>query len=270
MIRTYGTEPYRVAVLHGGPGAMGSVACVARELSKVVGVVEPIQSQHSITALIDELQEQISSVASEPLTLIGHSWGEWLAILYAVRYSEFIREIVLLGCPPFEERFVPEITQRRLAKLTPCDAALFQSLLSELHDSGHGDHNAAMTKISGLVEKTDNVDVFFPDMDQEDLLPADGEMYTAIWPEAATMRHDGKLMECLRKVVRPVYVIHGDSDPHPLSGIVEPLRAANVPFEQYVLANCGHSPFKERRACREFYNLLERIVLCCTDIGKRT
>ncbi len=260
MIRTYGNEPYRVAVIHGGPGAMGSVACVARELSKVVGVIEPIQSRYSVSELIDELHEQIKSVSREPLTLIGHSWGSWLTILFAIKHPEFAKQIVLIGCPPFEEWFVPQIMERRLARLSPDDAISFQSLMPELNNGNESDRNSVMYRLEQIVEKSDNVDTFDIETDKADLFPVDGKMYSAVWSEAAEMRRDGTLSKCLRKITCPVFVIHGDSDPHPLEGVVEPLREADIPFEQNVLPNCGHSPFKERQAYHEFYDLLKRII----------
>ena len=260
MIRAYGNEPYRAAVIHGGPGAMGSVACIARELSEVIGVVEPIQSRYSLSELTDELHEQIKSIFNEPLTLIGHSWGAWLAILFAVNHPEFVSQIVLVGCPPFEERFAPQIMERRLARLSPDDAALFQSLLSELSGEGRSDQNVAMKQLEHLVEKSDNVDTFDIETDKTDLFPADGKMYSAVWSEAATMRRNSLLAKCLRKISRPVFVIHGNSDPHPLEGVLEPLQSANVSFKQYLLPNCGHSPFKERQVHHEFYEQLKRIV----------
>jgi len=41
-LRKYGKEPFSIAVIHGGPGAGGEMAPVARELSSHWGVLEPI------------------------------------------------------------------------------------------------------------------------------------------------------------------------------------------------------------------------------------
>lgn len=43
-VRTHGKPPFRVAVLHGGPGAPGYMAPVARALSVTAGVIEPLQT----------------------------------------------------------------------------------------------------------------------------------------------------------------------------------------------------------------------------------
>jgi len=42
--RKYGKPPFRVAVIHGGPGAGGEMAPVVRELASDCGVLEPIQT----------------------------------------------------------------------------------------------------------------------------------------------------------------------------------------------------------------------------------
>jgi hypothetical protein len=43
-LRKYGREPYTLALIHGGPGAPGEMAPVARELSRAYGVLEPLQT----------------------------------------------------------------------------------------------------------------------------------------------------------------------------------------------------------------------------------
>jgi len=43
-LRIYGNPPFKVAVLHGGPGATRQMAPVARELSLKRGVLEPLQT----------------------------------------------------------------------------------------------------------------------------------------------------------------------------------------------------------------------------------
>ena len=56
QVRTYGKAPFRVAVLHGGPGAPGGMAPVAKELSKKYGVLEPLQYANSLQGQIQELE----------------------------------------------------------------------------------------------------------------------------------------------------------------------------------------------------------------------
>lgn len=54
-LRCYGKAPYRVAVIHGGPGAPGEMAPVARELSSLCGILEPLQTKTTIQGQLEEL-----------------------------------------------------------------------------------------------------------------------------------------------------------------------------------------------------------------------
>lgn len=75
MMRTHGKPPFTTAVVHGGPGAKGSLYFLAKELSSYTGVLEPIQTQYTPQALAEELKEQLTPFAKTPLVGVGHSWG---------------------------------------------------------------------------------------------------------------------------------------------------------------------------------------------------
>jgi len=74
-LRLYGDQPFRVAVVHGGPGAAGEMVPVARELARARGVLEPLQTKASVAGQIEELRTVLEASADLPTTLIGHSWG---------------------------------------------------------------------------------------------------------------------------------------------------------------------------------------------------
>ena len=61
QVRTYGPSPCRAAVLHGGPGAIGSAAGLARGLAESCGVLEPLQSKYSVTEQVEELHRQLTA-----------------------------------------------------------------------------------------------------------------------------------------------------------------------------------------------------------------
>ncbi len=53
-VRKWGPGPYTVAVIHGGPGAPGEMATVAREISTVKGVLEPLQTETTLEGQVRE------------------------------------------------------------------------------------------------------------------------------------------------------------------------------------------------------------------------
>jgi hypothetical protein len=46
--RIHGKKPYKVAVIHGGPGAAGSMKKLAQVLANDRGILEPIQTADSL------------------------------------------------------------------------------------------------------------------------------------------------------------------------------------------------------------------------------
>ena len=73
--RIYGDPPYQVALLHGGPGAGGEMAPVARELAGDRGVLEPIQTANDGTIVI---------LYEGPEPLEKGVWHDWI---FHVRWS---------------------------------------------------------------------------------------------------------------------------------------------------------------------------------------
>ncbi len=254
MVRLYGKEPYSVVLVHGGPGAIGSLKGFAKELNERTGegVVEAIQSKYSIAELIEELYQQIKDNCVEKVTLIGHSWGAWLAALFAERHPELVKNIILIGCAPLEDKYVAEIGSRRFAHLTDEEAELFQRLINNLVT------DEDMEKIPAMFEKSDNYCLEERELHSAD--KTDSEMHNAIWSEAAKLRTNGKLLEVFKRINSKIYLIQGSYDPHPVNGVMIPLQENGVLCENYILEKCGHSPFMEKYAKDEFYNILRKTI----------
>lgn len=257
MVRLYGKAPYKFVLVHGGPGAAGSLRGFAEELSRIseAGVVEAIQSQYSINELIEELYCQIKENCAGRVSLIGHSWGAWLAVLLAERYPEAVDTIVLIGCPPLEEKYVSEIVSRRLQNLSGEDKAAFQRLL----DNRAEDED--MAKPPAVLERADNYCLENKGLHSAD--KTDSRMYNSVWNEAAKRRADGKILASFKKVRCRLCLIQGECDPHPAEGVTVPLLENDMKCETYILEKCGHSPFMEKYAKDKFYQILLEI---CTII----
>ncbi|MDL2281304.1 alpha/beta hydrolase, partial [Selenomonadales bacterium OttesenSCG-928-I06] len=256
MIKIYGKKPYKVAVIHGGLAKLGILSLVAQELAKVIGVIEPIQTKCTVKELISELHEQILSIGKVPISLIGHSWGAWLTILYATEYPEVVEQIILVGCSPLKSNYVAEILERRVERFSEQEQMKLNALLASLEDPQNNKKDIALTKLKKLVEKSDNYEIDI-DIDLENNFPSNERMYAKIWGEVSEIRNNGDLIEKLNKIQCPVVVIHGENDTHPIEGVVEPLSQYNISFEKYVLPKCGHSPFNEVHAKELFYMILK-------------
>lgn len=120
-LRKYGRLPFRVAVIHGGPGAPGSVAPVARELSAGWGVLEPLQSANTCEGQVLELKGVLEENADLPVTLIGHSWGAMLSFIVSARYPALVKKLVMVSSGVFEDKYAAQIDATRLGRLSEAE-----------------------------------------------------------------------------------------------------------------------------------------------------
>jgi len=255
-VRFYGEKPYEVAVVHGGPGAPGSVAAIARVLSEDVGVIEPLQTEKTISNQLTELDEVVRTSCMMPITLVGHSWGAWLVFLYAAKHPKLVKKIILVGSSPFEMKYVKQIDKNRRNHLTEIEGEEYDLILKKMSTAHKAFNNGILERLGKLVAKSDNYYTFSIPTDEVDCLKADDKIYRSIWNEAAAMRESGELLEQSSFITCPVVAIHGDYDPHPADGVSHPLGVRLSNFTFYLLEKCGHSPWKEKYATKRFYEIL--------------
>ena len=255
--RAYGVAPYAVALVHGGPGAAGTMAPVARALAPARGVIEPVQTALSVEGQAEELSDLLRRHAALPAVLVGHSWGAWLSLIVAAREPSLVRKLILVSSGPFEERFVPEIQTNRLARLGENERRVFLAALRTLNDPAPpaAASKQALRDLGALVARADAFDPIAGPEDASSAAP-DAVIFRAVWAEAAALRRDGTLLETARRVRCPVTAIHGESDPHPAAGVREPLSAALEDFRFVLLPRCGHTPWLERQARERFFEIL--------------
>ena len=256
-LRTYGKAPFNVAVVHGGPGAGGEMAPVARELASGRGVMEPIQTATSLDGQVEELRTVLEKTGDIPVTLIGFSWGAWLSFIVAAKYPAIVKKLILIGSGGFEEKYAVRTQETRLNRLSENERTEFKSLIRILNDPAAKAKGASLTKLGELVSKVDTYDLLIGDSDQADLVGPRGDIFQGVWKDAAELRRSGKLLELANHIKCPVVAIHGDYDPHPAEGVRKPLSAILKNFQFILLKNCGHNPWVERHAKSRFYEVLQ-------------
>ena len=256
-LRLYGKEPFIIAVVRGGPGAPGSVAPVAKEMSQYFGVLEPLQTKTTVKGQVDELFNELSVYASFPITLIGHSWGAWLSVIFTNKYPDSINKLILVGSGPFEEKYVDDLDNTRKNRLTKKESEEYVSALKRLNNPNITIKNKQIARLGQLAAKTDNYCVVESAIEFMDEISADVSTYQSVWAEAAAMRKSGELLAIASKIKCPVVAIHGDYDPHPQEGVKMPLEENLKDFRFIMLNNCGHSPWKEKYAKAEFFGILK-------------
>ncbi len=253
-LRRHGSAPFSVAAIHGGPGAAGEMAPVARRLAEKRGVLEPLQTATTLEGQVEELRETLVTHAARPCTLVGYSWGAWLGFILAARHPALVAKLVLVSSGPFEERYTAAIHETRLARLGPELGAEFETLLAALRDPEIPDPDRLLARLGALAAQGDGYDLL---PDEEVPLQVQGTLFQQVWQEAAALRRSGELLALGGDIACPVVALHGAHDPHPAAGVREPLSTILHDFRFILLEHCGHTPWRERCARETFYRVLE-------------
>ncbi|MBN2099092.1 MAG: alpha/beta hydrolase [Dehalococcoidia bacterium] len=254
-VRTHGNAPYTVAVVHGGPGAPGELAPVARELAGNRGVLEPLQTESSLDGQVRELEAVLKLLANTPVALIGHSWGAMLSFILAAQSPSLVKRLILISSGVFEDKYAERITETRLSRLTKDEANTVRSLSRALDDSSATDKNRIFSGLGSLLAKADSFD---PLPSESEIIECQYDIHHRVWKDAQEMRSSGRLLALGRDIRCPVVAIHGDYDPHPAAGVGTPLSGVLKDFRFVILKNCGHRPWIERSARYRFYDILEQ------------
>jgi pimeloyl-ACP methyl ester carboxylesterase len=254
-VRTYGNAPFSVAVIHGGPGAPGELAPVARELAKNHGVLEPLQTASTLDGQIVELETILKHNADLPVAVIGHSWGAMLSFIFAAQSPSLVKKLVLVSSGVFEDKYAEGITGTRLSRLTEEEANRVYSLTRALEDPNATDKNHLFAELGSLLSRADSFD---PLPSESEIIECQYDIYRSVWKDAQELRSSGNLLALGNQVRCPVVAIHGDYDSHPAAGVTTPLSGVLKDYRFVLLEKCGHRPWIEAAARDRFYSILEQ------------
>jgi pimeloyl-ACP methyl ester carboxylesterase len=227
---------------------------LARQLSGKRGIVDAYQTGYSIEELIAELYGIIHEQAESPAIIIGHSWGAWLALMFAARHPGYAEKLILIASAPFEDQYVPGILETRLSRMPDQDREKYESLLNRIATADDNIHSA-FKELAGILRKTD---AYNSSEYTSAEVKFNFHQYNSIWSEAERLRSGGELLEIAGSVNCPVLAIHGDHDPHPAEGVRIPLEDRLTDLRFWLLEKCGHEPWNEIHARQEFFSIMEQ------------
>jgi pimeloyl-ACP methyl ester carboxylesterase len=254
-VRVYGKSPFKIAAIHGGPGAPGYMAPVARELAKSFGVLEPLQTATSLEGQIFELKAQLLSFGEGPYILIGSSWGAVLSLFLSARFPDLVKKQILIGSAVFDahnSQRVKDIRQSRKSEELKHD---INKLNLEFESSGPERKKEVFSKILDLEF---DQDVYSPLTREVEYLSFDSNQNYSVWGDFKKLRDSkGTLQREFQNVRCDTLVIHGDHDPHLIDGILPFLETCIPKIRLEWLEKCGHYPWLERFAKDRFFQILQ-------------
>jgi len=257
-LRKYGKAPFTIAVIHGGPGAAGEMAPVARELSSNWGILELLQTATFLEGQVEELKTVLKKSGDLPANLIGFSWGAWLSYIFTADNPTFVKKLILIDSGGFEDKYAENIRETRLSRLSEEEREEVESLIEKINDTAYENKNKAFAKLGKLFSKAD---AYEPVPNELETIDCQYNIFRNVWREASELRSSGKLIEMGKEIDCPVVAIHGDYDPHTAEGVRKPLSNVLKDFRFILLKKSGHKPWIERYAKDEFYRILQKELL---------
>ena len=200
-------------------------------------------------AQIADIERIRQILGDEKLILIGHSWGGFLASLYAAEFPEHVEALILVS--PANTLVMPQpdaesdLFAAVRAKLPPGEQAEFDAFMKE-----YMDFNALFKKSEAdLVAMNEQFGKYYVQVAGAEatapLAPQGKPGGWMVWAGYVSMgqRHDYRL--ALRKVTVPVLVIHGADDLQ--SEAATRLYMDTFPNSEFaVIENAGHFSFEEQ------------------------
>jgi len=255
VARSYGEHGPPLVVVHGGPGAPGGAAALARELGETNRVLEPHQrlsgdAPLTVARHVADLREVIDRELGddERPAIVGTSWGAMLALAFAAEHPGVARALVLVGSGTFDEPSRAEFRRRLDERLGARERAMLAAL-----EQGPGSRDERLRAMASLVLPAYGHDVLPHD---DETVAYDARGNAEAWGDMIRLQADGTYPAAFARIEVPVLMLHGVDDPHP----GEMIRASLAPHLKRLdfieLERCGHEPWFERHAREEFFDNL--------------
>jgi pimeloyl-ACP methyl ester carboxylesterase len=251
-VRTYGSAGPTVIVLHGGPGAPGSMAPLARELSSDFRVLEPLQRPSggeplTVARHVEDLNEVIEAYcADEQPALVGHSWGANLALCYAAEHPSSASSIVLVCSGTWDSKARARMRQIIAERVTDAVRARLEAI-----DASSDEGLKQRGEIMGQLYSYDLLDDVL-----DETIEVDARSNKDVWDDVVRLQEAAVYPAAFSAIKAPVLMLHGAHDPHPGPLIRDSLLSYIAHLEYIELERCGHDPWRERYGRDEFFRVL--------------
>jgi proline iminopeptidase len=264
--RVDGGGPDTIVVLHGGPGfnlegIRPDLTPLARHHALIYfdqrggGRSEmPDALQLTAGAMIEDVEALRRAYRLDRLTLLGHSWGGGLAVLYAAHYPGRVRRLILVS--PIPPRWKPYMDQSIATQALRHDSAesarlaLLDSMQAIAPDPQQVCREMARIMVRGFTATPEAARRVRGDVcaGTPENIRAMAVVNGRIWQSLVNgppPEGDYDWRPLAARVSAPTLVVHGEADPFPLAGSEEWVQA--LPAARLVVVpGAGHFPHAER------------------------
>src|SRR5229473_5088897 len=241
-VREYGHSGPRVIVLHGGPGASGHMAPVARGLAGSHRVVEPFQrgsggERLTVARHVADLHEVINFYAGRCRpAVLGSSWGAMLALAYAAAHPSSTGPLILVGCGTFDP-------VARAALQNTIAERMNDGIRTRLKDADQLDQDERLKASAKAMTSTYSVDLLSSPHEEDQV---DARAHHETWDDMLRQQTEGIYPAAFAAIKVPILMVHGVFDPLPGRLILKGLRPYLPQINYVELERCGHYPWLEK------------------------
>lgn len=255
-----------VVVCHGGPGIYDYLGPVAAMIDDVATVHRYDQrgcgrsadvGPYDVKTSVDDLDALRASWGYEAWTIVGHSWGATLALLYAMQYPEHIARLVYMSGTGIDPGWHQAYRRNREAKLLDADRKRLRLLNEERLTATGEELERIQVEKSSLLGRTELYDVRrLGDVSRYDRFPINYPLNEALCAEMKQMEDAGGLGSKVSQIRAPTLVLDGEGDPRPRWARAQ--LAQLIPNSRHTtITGAGHEPWIEQpeamaRVLRDF------------------
>ena len=210
----------------------------------------------TLEQFVDDLDNLRKHLGKEKVILLGHSWGSFLAIAYALAHPQHTTNLILMGPQPMCHRGMQEFEgafNKRLAALkNKFPTALFNT-------SEHMDPE----QLAKFYRVLSAAFCFDPNKAKE--LTLNYELEADNSGKRAAQHINQQLFEGewdyhsnLRELTVPTLIIHGSHDPIPV-WVAQRINDELPNSKIEIIDQCGHFPYLEQPEA--FFNIAKSILI---------
>lgn len=248
-----------IIVVHGGPGLDQSYLLPQMlELAQDHEVIFYDQrgSGRSLEASIEakyvsseqfarDLETLRLKLNLKKVALIGHSWGGFLSMNYAIKYPDNVSSLILVGSAPADYKgqkaFDDEVNKRTQGIKNKIDPLFNYKVLNTL--TKEQINQSYRDLFSVYFENPVNVEKLTLDMSKESAVGRFN--VSSLMFKTSYFKPECNLMPALRKLNVPTLIIHGNQDIVPVD-TAKDIQKAIPGSKGLYLNDCGHFPYIEK------------------------
>jgi proline iminopeptidase len=245
-----------ILVLHGGPGLthdylfpqMASLAKTHRVIfydqrgcGRSTGEITSDSIQ--LNTYLNDIEAIRKALGYKKMTILGHSWGGFLAMNYAIAHPEAIDKLVLLNSTPLSSDDVSQFGNEVIRRLAPYEAELNSILTTQGFINGDPDVTEKywQTVFKAYCYNPEKVSLLNLRLSPE----ASANVFKVFELfNQSIYAKPFNFYDQLQNLKIDTLIMHGDADP--ISPAFAQKIHDSIPHSQYILLkNCGHFPYVE-------------------------